>query len=806
MKCGELLRTSFLAILFFTCSHLKAQVFDSLLTKLDKQYPQEKLYFQFDKSSYNPGETIWFKAYLTSANLLSTISKNLYAELYDQQGKLLQRKISPFAMAGAAGGFELPTDLADSVLYLRAYTNWMLNFDTTFLYYKTIPIFTEKTATAKKTVAAPVTTLQFFPEGGDLVQGIESFVAFKATDARGLPVKVSGDIVDAKGAKIIPFTTAHDGMGKFLFKPEPGNQYKAVWKDAAGKQQQSNLPAAKNKGIVLSAYVVADAIQFTIKRQEDGAADYPSVNIVAQMQQQLIYEAKANLSNSIGVRASIPLENIPTGIVQITLFSPDNKPLAERIVFVNRQDYYFITDLNTPVKSFQKRAKNVIQVDVPDTLICNLSIAVTDLGVNPAHPGEEDIFSHLLLTSDIKGYVHNPGYYFSSEADSVARHLDLVMMTNGWRRFKWEDVLADKWPVITHQPENYITFEGSISGLTKSELINQELTGFFILKNSGQQMMQIPVGRDGKFTVPGLFYYDTAKLYYQFNNDKNKVLTTKAIIDIKNNFLQRPAGFTADPVWSSRIFRPESQVLNRNIQMARKNNDILDVERKVKTLANVTVVAKQKSNKQKMEEEYVTGFFSGGDGYTFVLEDDPSANGSLSVLTYLQGKVAGLQISGAGTQISMNWRGSTPTLFYNEMQSDVQLIQNLTMSDVAMIKVFKPPFFGAPGGGSGGAIAVYTKKGAKTNTANIKGLSFSKVPGYLAEKQFYSPDYSLAETDRSQEDNRTTLYWNPFLLTEKNNRRIFITFYNNDVTKKFRVIVEGLNVEGKLTRIEKIVE
>jgi hypothetical protein len=806
MNCGVMLRTSLLAILFFTCSSLKAQYFDSLLNKLDKAYPQEKLYLQFDKSAYNPGETIWFKAYLTSANMLSAISKNLYTELFDQQGKLLQRKISPIAMAGAAGGFDLPTNFTDSVVVLRAYTNWMLNFDSAFLYYKTIPVFSTKTTVAKKTLAPVVASLQFFPEGGDLIENVSSIVAFKATDNKGLPVKLNGDIIDGKGTKITTFATEHDGMGRFLLLPEPGIQYSASYKDAAGKLQQVKIQSAKNRGIVLSANVVGDNIQFTIKRPEGATVDYPTVTIVAQMQQQMIYQAKATLTKSAGVKAAIPLENLSTGIVQITVFSEDNQPLAERIVFVNKQDYYFITDVNTPVKSFEKRAKNVIQVDVPDTLVCNLSIAVTDLGVNPVQAGDDDIFAHMLVTSDIKGYVHNPGYYFSSDADSVARHLDLVMMTNGWRRFIWKDVLAEKFPAITHQPDNYITFDGLVSGLTKSELVNQELTGFVILKNSGQQIMNIPVGRDGKFQVPGLFYFDTAKLYYQFNNDKNKLLTTKAVIDIKNNFNQRLFNFSADPIWATQITRPESQVLNRNIQMAKKNIEQLDALRKVKTLATVEVVAKQKSTKQRVEEEYASGFFSGGDGYTFVMEDDPSSGASLSVLSYLQGKVAGLQITGSGAQMTMNWRGSSPVLFYNEIQSDVQLIQGLSMNDVAMIKVFRPPFFGAPGGGNGGAIAVYTKKGVKSSTAGITGLNFSKIPGYVAEKQFYSPDYSNIETDRSADDYRTTLFWNPFLLTEKNNRRVFITFYNNDVTKKFRIIVEGLNVEGKLTRLEKIVE
>lgn len=137
----------------------------------------------------------------------------------------------------------------------------------------------------------------------------------------------------------------------------------------------------------------------------------------------------------------------------------------------------------------------------------------------------------------------------------------------------------------------------------------------------------------------------------------------------------------------------------------------------------------------------------------------------------------------------------------NEMLGDVQMIQSIPMSDVAMIKVFRPPFFGSFGGGGGGAIAIYTKKGASANN-NVKGLDFIKITGYSAIKEFYSPDYSA---DQNQlEDYRPTLYWNPFIITDKRNRRIQLTFYNNDITKRFRVIIEGINVEGKLTRIEKI--
>lgn len=784
-------------------SSLRAQIFDSVLKVLDTHYPQEKLYLHFDRPYYNPGETIWFKAYIFAANLPSEISKTVYADLIDENGKVLLRRISPVVMSSASAAFDIPATLTSSTVYVRAYTDWMLNFDSTFIYTRAIPILQDKKPAPKN--MAPKNFLQFFPEGGDFVQGLESRVAFKATDIRGLPYKVSGDILDSKNKSVAKFSSIHDGMGYFIITPG-AEQYKASWKDAAGKTQQTLLPTVKKDGFILKIEQDAAALHFSVSRarSDTNPNENEIVYIVGQMQQQMVYMATANISKNNSVKGSIPIEKIPGGILQLTIFSADNKPRAERIVFVNKQDYYFITDLNSPLKGFDKRKKNVIQIDVPDTIRTNLSVSVTDAGANPHLAGEEDIFSNVLLTSDIKGYVHNPAYYFSSEADSVTAHLDLVMMTNGWRRFKWEDVLAGKFPQITHPPSEYITIKGKINGLTKSQLSQQELTGILEV-NRKQEFVSIPVEPDGTFSIPGMIFFDTAKLYYQFNKDKEKVLTSRATFDIKSNLVKPYASIKADTNAVYRSILPPQDVWLRNQELAEKNTAVLDARRKVQTLETVTVTAKQKSKKQLMDEEYTRGLFSGGDGYTFLLDDDISAKGAISILNYLQGKVAGLQIIGTGSQATMSWRGATPSLFLNEMQSELGMVQSIPISDVAMIKVFRPPFFGAQGGGSGGAIAVYTKKGAALNN-DVKGLDFAKVAGYTPAKEFYSPDYSKYDLQNSDADYRTTLYWNPFVLTDKNTRRILYTFYNNDVTRRIRVVVEGCDEQGRLTRIEKIFE
>ncbi|MEO8582346.1 MAG: hypothetical protein ABI415_01045 [Flavitalea sp.] len=798
MKKGSITISLFV---FFSAifSVVNAQKFDSVLQVLDTRYPQEKLYLHFDRSNYNPGETIWFKAYIFNANLPSHISRTVYSELLDDKGKVIDRKVSPVVSSSAAAAFDLPSTYSAGMVYVRAYTDWMLNFDSSFLYYKAIPILQYKKSTAK--APEPKTFLQFFPEGGDMVEGLESRVAFKATDIRGLPYNIKGDITNSKGQSVATFTSIHDGMGFFTLTYDPKETYKANFKDAAGKLQQTLLPFAKKSGLVVKIEQEKGEIQFTISTPASEVKPVNMVYVVGQVQQQLVYMANANLSKTNTVRGKIPTENIPAGLLQLTIFSQDQKPLAERLVFVNKQDYYFITDLNSPLKGFEKRKKNVIQIDVPDTIKTNLSIAITDASLNLPGSDEDDIFSGVLLTSDIKGYVHNPAYYFSSEADSVVSHLDLVMMTNGWRRFKWEDVLVGKYPKIAHLPSNYISIIGKINGLTRTQLASQELTGIMEVDKK-QQFLTIPVDPTGSFNLPGLLFFDTAKLFYQFNKDKEKVLTSRASFTVKSNLLTSGPGLRVDSTASQRFILPPDDILLKNSDLARKNNELAEQLKRVETLASVTVTAKQVSKKDQMDKDYTSGLFSGGDGYTFITEDDPFALGAQSVLQYLQGKVAGLQITGQGTQMTMSWRGGTPTLFLNEMTSDVEMIQSMSMADVAMVKVFRPPFFGAPGGGSGGAVAIYTKKGAALNK-DVKGLDFAKIAGYSVPREFYSPDYSKYDDRHTMADYRPTLYWNPFVLTDKNSRRILFTFYNNDITKKFRVIIEGCNIEGKLTRIEK---
>jgi len=814
---GRLFKPSVFFILFIIIAQsIYAQHLDSLLNKLDSAYPQEKVYLHFDRPYYNPGETIWFKAYLTSGNLPSLISKTIYAELIDSKGKILQRKVMPVIQAGASSGFDLPDTLSNTLLYVRAYTAWMLNFDSSLLYVKPIRII-NSSHLIKKNLIAQSFSLHFFPEGGDLVLGVNSRVAFKANDQDGIPCNVSGNIINDKGNKIAGFSSVHDGMGYFSLTPLPGIKYTAIWKDKKGLPHETILPDAKKEGVVLSVKGVDNTISFTLTRPDSVTGDFTTYYVVAQMQQQLLYSATVNMSKKATVTAPIPTDSLPDGIIQVTVFNAAQIPVAERIVFINHGNYYFQTDLHAIEKNITKRGHNTLQVDVGGSLLTNLSISVTDESLNPQQPEkEENIFANLLLTSDIKGFVYNPDYYFSSDDDSVKQQLDLVMMTNGWRRFKWEDLLANNWPQINYLPERYLSVKGAVYGLTKNSLSGQELTGILKTKGGGSQILSLPINKDGKFKTDGMYFFDTARLYYQFNNDKDKRLTSIATFSFDNSFIKSPRTF----LFTYATLDPDSSTIRKNkIKTNLLRQDFFEGD--VKTLKEVTVTTRQKTVQEKMDDEYTSGFFSGGDDITFINENNEFAKFAPDVLTYLQGRVAGLQISLIEPP-SITWRGSSTSLYLNQMNAEVDQLRSVSMDDVAMIKIFRPPFLGDMGApmvsansntgaitnsstsGAGGAIAVYTKNGSDI-TSSAKGLDFAVINGYSAIKEFYSPDYSTNASPQLN-DYRATLYWNPFLLMDKNTRRIMVPFYNSDNCKKIRVVIEGINETGQLTREEKIFE
>ena len=792
---------------------LHAQRLDSMMNVYATNYPQEKVYVQFDKKLYSPGETLWFKAYIFSGADPSLISKNFYAELSDPSGAIIQRKVYPISESSTSGNFDLPAKLTARHLHLRAYTTWMTNFDTTFYFERDIRIYDKKLdSSGTVTLIVRQPRLQFFPEGGDLVAGVESMVAFKADDQFGLPYPVKGTVQDKSGKELLSFASEHDGMGKFLLTPDKTDSLTAVWLDAKGIEHRTGLPQVKSVGAVVRAIASNQKVLFSVARSSDGGPELKHLTIIAHMHQHMVYKAKVNLEENFMSGGTVPTGQLPSGVLQLTVFNSEMLPVAERVVFVNNHDFLFRPEMSMNMKSIARRGKNSLVINIPDTLRSTLSLAITDATADGEFPGEDNIVSRLLLTGEIRGNVHNPYYYFDGVADSLTSQLDLVMMTHGWRRFKWDALARAQVPVIKNRDQDYLSVLVDVLGVDPFKISKDEsLNVILSKKDSSTQMLSVPHLTGTKFGVTGLVFYDTAKAYYMFN--VNKALSNQAAVSFntglyKGGRVARPL-LTAFEGWTAE----DSAYLKRNRYIAQEIARVKPIEdQKVQTLAAATVRGHIKTDLEKMDERYASGMFAGGDAIPFDLVNDPLASAMPDIFTYLQGKVAGLQITpgnGPGGAPSLSWRGGKPSLYLNEMQTDAQQLQSTPVTDIAMVKVFRPGSGVGFGGGSGGVIAVYTKKGGdqkRGDDPSFKGLDRAILIGYSAPKEFYSPNYLENSPLNEAADLRTTLYWKPYVLTDRDKKQLTIDFFNNDITKKMRVVLEGFNEDGKLSHIEQIIQ
>ena len=772
-------------------------------------YPQEKIYIQFDKPAYSAGETVWFKAYIMKGFEISNLSKNFYIDFTDVDGNILMHGVYPLQQASAAGNFDINGYYTGKNIHVRAYTKWMLNFDSNFLYNRDIRIIPKPTPNGK-IPPKPVLTasMQFFPEGGDCVAGIKSRVAFKANYQNGIPAKVKGQVLNSKGAVVDSFKSQHDGMGVFYLEPQAGEVYTVKWTDDQKVAYQTPLPAAKAFGATLQVKPAADKMGFVIQRSDNAPAEQKELHIVATMQQQTVYMATVKLDVSSIIGGAIPTAQLPSGIIQVSLFDANWLPLAERIAFINNQEFRFEPEVGFAALGTSKRGRNVLVINVPDSIEANLSVSVTDAGLGI--DSSDDIISRLLLTGDLKGRVYHPSYYFSDNSDSVARHLDLVMLTNGWRRFKWDEVIAGKPHEIKYPKDStWLSFAGKVYGATPQEI--RETGSILIMasgkgKDTAKQFFTLPLKNDGSFVRPGYAFFDTLKVFYQFSSKGGGGMNNSSEVTFTTGGIPSPRHISVDKNNLSYSFFDTTGDF-RNSLLAQERLRLEELL-KTTTLKEVIVTSKTKSKIELLDEKYASGLFSGGDAAAqFDLVNDPSAVGQRDVLSFLTGKVAGLTISGSGwPQASASWRGSAPDIYVDEVKSDINMVSSLSMSDIAYIKVLRPPFFGSSGGGAGGAIAVYTRRGGDVqNKPGGKGLPYKLVPGYTVLKEFYSPNYGTFNQENDKEDVRSTIYWNPNILTTTENHILKFQFYNNDVTDSFRVVLEGISKDGKYTRVVKLV-
>lgn len=410
---------------------------------------EELTYLQTDKGIYETGEDLWFKSYVFDrGNLtLSGRSRTLFVEMLDDRDSIVWQEKYPIQSGISDGHVYLDKNLRAGDYRIHAYTKCSFTADTLRPYHprviRIVKNITDKGHAKDSETKRKVSHLSFFPEGGSLIDGVAAKVAFKGTDKKGTPADVKGELRE-NGRRIARLESLHDGMGMFMLLPHKGSRYTAVLDDGT----EYGFPDVESSGLSLHLRKQTDEYMEFLLSQQKGVAPQ-QIRLEGKMRGVKYCMAEGTLNEILKVR--IPVSEFPLqGIAEFTLYNEKGLPVAERLVYLNPKRKLNI-EIRTDKERYATREKGKVSVRVSDEhgkpVVAHLGLSIFDASyINEAVP--ENMLSYCMLSSEIKGNIHNPAYYFNDGNKDRLRSLDLLLLTQGWRRYVWENFDDTKEPAI----------------------------------------------------------------------------------------------------------------------------------------------------------------------------------------------------------------------------------------------------------------------------------------------------------------------------------------------------------------------
>ncbi len=855
--------------------------------KYQDDYVQEKVYLHTDKPYYAAGEEIWFKTYVLNAKTMGASFKSnlLYVELLDTDNKLKKRIKIALSAGTGWGNFSLADTLRDGNYRIRAYTNWMRNFDAGFYYDHTFKVGNirtsqlivetsydfNKTASGQEITAAinykningvpyankeviykaelegreigkgkavtdnsgnvivkfnnnkpelqktgllttslkisentqvnkfiPITqttdeiSLQFFPEGGDMVTGLRSKIAFKALKGNGKGVDVKGHIQDETGTTVAILNSRYKGMGFFYLAPEEGKQYEAIIKLDDGSEKKIPLPKAKAEGMVINVFQNRkDSMTVRLFANPSFIKSNlgKTFSLVAQSSGNLVYSAQTTLTELGGFVVRFPLTDFPLGITHLTLFNDSNLPILERLVFIHKPNLLNLS-LSTDKRSYRQREKTGITLKVTNPagkpFIGSFSMAVLDEEKVPVKEEEENtILSELLLNADLRGNVETPNYYFNHQDDKKKEDLDALLLTQGWRRFNWQNVISAAPVPINYLAEQTLAIRGKVKN-NKKIVPNASI---IVFGTGTGAIMTTTANEQGEFVIDSLIFPDSAKFVVQARSERGKKFVE---IEMDDNINLEVA---PKPQQSDLTVNISSSMLSYLKTSKTQYEELLKygMTSRAIMLDEVKVIEKRK------QFENSTNLNGGGNADRVITGEELQNAPTLEFA--LQGKVPGMIIQNGEIYFMRNM-GRPAQIVLDGMYVESDMLNSINPNDVESVEILRTPGYTAIYGsmGGGGVIIINTKRGSSGGFSNTysPGIITYNPLGIFVAKEFYSPNYDVPqETDMA--DLRSTIYWNPRVITDSTGIAK-VNFYNADGTGSYRVVVEGADLRGHIGR------
>jgi TonB-dependent SusC/RagA subfamily outer membrane receptor len=793
----SLLALSFVILLMggFSDEDLRYKRIRDALNRYMILFPQQKVYLHLDKNVYWGGDNLWIKAYVVNGldHLPDTVSTNLYVEVISPSHTRVEIKRLQLFKGFGIGDFTLSDTLPEGLYQIRAYTAWMQNFDTEFYFEKNFQVNNPRYSTLisprearlnkreienLETKSADI-DIQFMPEGGYLVNGLQSVVAFKAINKAGKGVDISGSVFDKTGNRITDFQSIHKGIGTFTITPAKNVKYYARV-TVGGNELKADLPEPVETGVVMHVENSREKAVLSLVSNKQPSND-PVANeliVIGQVGGRIYYSSIVRLREGKAMM-EISKKGFPSGIMQLTVFSGRGLPLAERLIFINLQGFMKIHFIAFDSSTYEGD-KIALHIDVKDSknmpVAANLSLSVTREMNGQYAANHDNILSNLLLSSDIKGFVEDPLDYFDLPKEESEKAFDALMLTQGWRRFQWDQVLSGDYPKIHYPEEKGITVSGKIT----RDVFNLPLKNCKVqlsIMDAYNDVFTLYSSHDGTFSFENLVYYDTVHVKIEaWRPSGKRSLVIQLAAPKEDEVTSHQGDYTLTTFSNRDKTEHRLELIKENQELNRQMKEAMD-ERK----------------KNSMEGIY------GDPDYVLYYEDFNMNNGN--ILDVLQGRVPGVQITGNSVIIRglNSLYGSNQPLYLIDgiPVMDANSITSIPLEDIERVEILKGPKTAIYGSrGANGVIAVYTKRGHFM----VRGKIEFSMLGYSTPRQFYQPKY---EPEKEPENNYTVL-WEPVIMTDSSGRAVVV--FNKPSHGRYRFDLQGISYEGHTGYYEEVIQ
>ena len=733
-----------------------------------------------------------------------SFSRYVYVELLNAHNEvILREKIRPIDASMYFGQIQLSPQIAQGWYSIRAYTNFMRNIDEDYFYRQKIYIgnslkgltgvvVEENTGSYNSDFKAgaksqPDFDVQFFPEGGHMIAGVAQTIGFKAIAKNGLGADISGRIIDEQNKEVCSFKSSNLGMGMLTMTPQAGKTYTALCEDSHGQSLSFKLPEASVEHYALAVKQNAAIVNVSILTP-NGAPRSDTLSLICNLRGYPVFQSTL-LPNTPDFTFS--KAGILSGVTQLLLINGKGQILSERLVYIsgkNKADLSLTLDKSNYIKRDAVHASVVLKNAQGNPVEGNFSISVTDDNDVKIDPNESTIESYLLLQSDLKGYIENPNSYFRPETKNAPFFLDLLMLTQGWKRYDVAAILAgNSTKKYAFSAEQGPVIRGKVQTFPARRGIPKTKVSFIVNRNMNFDV--VTTDNYGRFTYQSPEYPDSTSFMVQA--DKRPGSYVELVVS-PDTFPK--VGITCnfpDDLGQNTIVK---EFLKKSRDSYYYKNGMMYV-----TLKDVVVTAKKVDRKAEIRDE--RGSMYSSPSYSFGEEDIAKASSIMNLLM----QAPGVTVSGDGTSVTI--RNAVPLIMVDNMEYSAQDLNNISTTEVELIDILKTASETAMLGSraANGAICIYLKRGKskdkekqelERNQAVITPLGFS-LPS-----EFYVPKYQIAENREDPlPDLRSTIFWKPNVKSNANGEAD-VFFYTADSQGTYTITIEGVTPEGEIIRYQ----